>query len=116
MNYLITEKDAGDKDYINLENINREIQNRNEINDDSNKFKVIGCSWIENTLAIADTVSLKKLKYLKKNNIPKQNAVDPATIIFGEIFSLFSSIIIAAKYETNVVDRINTTYLGFQLM
>ena len=40
-NYLITEKDAGDKDYINLENINREIQNRNEINDDSNKFKVI---------------------------------------------------------------------------
>ena len=39
-NYLITEKDANDKEYINLENINREIQNRNEMSEE-NKFKVI---------------------------------------------------------------------------
>ena len=39
-NYSITEKDANDKDFVNLENFNRNIQNRNEINEE-NKFKVI---------------------------------------------------------------------------
>ena len=39
-NYLITEKDANDKEYVNLENINRDIQSRNEMSEE-NKFKVI---------------------------------------------------------------------------
>ena len=39
-NYSITEKDVNDKDFINLENININIQNRNELSEE-NKFKVI---------------------------------------------------------------------------
>ena len=39
-NYSITEKDVNDKDYINLENLNRNIQNRNELSEE-NKFKAI---------------------------------------------------------------------------
>ena len=39
-NYLINEKDANDKEFVNLENINRDIQNRNELSEE-NKFKVI---------------------------------------------------------------------------
>ena len=42
-NYLITEKEEGDKDFVNLENINiinRDMQKNNELSEE-NKFKVI---------------------------------------------------------------------------
>lgn len=82
----------------------------------SNKSNVTGCSRIENKFAIANAVSSKKLKYLKKNSIPKQKKVDPIIIILREIRDFFFSIRIAAKYETNVVDKISVAYFGFQLM
>ena len=82
----------------------------------SNKFNVTGCSRNENKFTIANAVSSKKLKYLKKNSIPKQKKVDPIIIILREIRDFFFSIRIAAKYETNIVDKISVTYFGFQLM
>ena len=39
-NYSITEKDINDKDFVNLENLNKDMQNGNELNDE-NKFRVI---------------------------------------------------------------------------
>ncbi len=61
-------------------------------------------------------LSLKKLKYLNTNKTPKQEINVETRIIFFALSDLNFSIEIAAKYETVVVNKINTTYLTFQLM
>ena len=62
------------------------------------------------------TLSDIKLKYLKKSNIPKQVTHVKIKIIFLIIIFCWQAISFAEKKEMMVVIKINTTYLGFQLI
>lgn len=82
----------------------------------SKRFSVIGCIFIENILKISTTLSLIKLKYLKKNRTPKHAIKVPIKIYFLITAACVFSNNNAAIYDTIVVNKISTTYLGFQLI